>query len=94
MMKEWARFWSDLEVNVIIGKCWNEEIFFGPIYDFDTFHRYEDTTLLDLLVEHNFFPSKSQARKSNWDKEIQPGWNVFTVGKKKRTLYIYKESNE
>lgn len=50
----------------------------------------ESMDYYDFLVLIGIFPSKSQARKSNWEKqEIEYGINYFeNLGKKKINLYI------
>ena len=49
-------------------------------------------TIFDLLLILGAFKSKSQARK-NWKHgDIQPGWNEWFVGKKKRHLCTWAPS--
>lgn len=49
------------------------------------------TTMWDILAAHDFFSSKSQARK-NWRQtgaEIPPGFSMFKIGKLKHQLTIW-----
>ena len=51
-------------------------------------------TMIDVLVDHGFFPSKAQARK-NWTVtgvDIPPGFNIYRIGKLKRKLCIWNPS--
>jgi hypothetical protein len=52
---------------------------------------FHTATMIDMLVEFGFFPSKGQARK-NWKgpTEVEPGFHEFTIGKKNRALAIHK----
>lgn len=46
-------------------------------------------SLVDILVEHGFFQSKSQARKAGHSAEPVSGWIDLTIGKKKRRICIW-----
>lgn len=48
----------------------------------------------DLLVSLGIFPSKGQARKNGWDKDIPEGWTDITIGKLKHRICILKRTKE
>lgn len=46
---------------------------------------------LDILIEYNFFPSRNQAFKNGFKKEIPKGYNEFIIGKLKRKIFLYND---
>ena len=47
----------------------------------------------DVMVQAGIFPSKSQARKNGWDKDIPWGFSEYEhVGKYHRHIAIWKPS--
>ena len=51
-------------------------------------------TMADIMALFGIFPSKGQAKKNGWDRPIPFGFNSFTVGKLKHTLWIFHPSAE
>ena len=83
------------EINILVinefSRPDDTELFFS-----EPVHQVRDKDLLDILVDHSFFLSKSQARKAGWDGSIDkkpcnipPGFSEFTIGKRKRRLIIF-----
>jgi hypothetical protein len=67
----------------------DKELFFGPIEPDDTFILIEDHwTMANIMHQAGIFKSVSQARKNGWNKPIPEGFNIFTVGKKRKEIFI------
>ena len=67
------------------------EVLFGPLDDNETIEEMgPETTVWDILVLCEIFPSKSQARK-NWKHgELKPGWNDFNkIGKLNHWICVF-----
>jgi len=85
------------DVNIVVGEACQADIdlLFGPFSSVipEGVHTMPvGTTMLDVLVEFGFFPSKSEARR-NWKREfdIADGWSEFlSIGKKRRNIFIWK----
>lgn len=83
------------EVNIIVKnpnlEMGDEDLFFGPLEPEDTFTIVNHSDLLQILVDHQFFKSKSDARKNGWSdmREIPLGFSQFVIGKKRRILTIF-----
>lgn len=93
--QNFMRMWSELETNIVIGEVSERDknLFFGPVYDFDVFHiEDDDSRYPQLLKNHGFFQSTGEARRNGWDKNIPEGWSEHTIGKKKRKVYILKNT--
>lgn len=68
------------------------ELFFGPFNEDDCFVIIEPHwTMAHIMKEAGIFPSVSQARKNGWDKPIPNGFNIFTVGKKRKEIFVFYE---
>lgn len=60
----------------------DKDAFFGPLEPSDEFLEFEDgCTIADLLFRWGKFPSRKQARKSTWAKEIPLGFGQHKIGK-------------
>jgi hypothetical protein len=60
----------------------------------DVQHFPSNISFADIMVHFGIFPSKGQARKNGWDKDIPWGFSEWTVGKLKHRLTIWKPSQE
>ena len=83
-----------IDVNVCVGSFVTDrdiDILFGsgqPI------HRFDTTTIFDVLVLAGLFESKGQARK-NWKgiQNIPTGWTELqSLGKSKLSIFIWNPS--
>ena len=64
-------------------------LFFG---EGENFTIIEDNWLMaHVMHKAGIFKSISQAKKAGWNKPIPDGFNFFTVGKKRRQVFIFKE---
>lgn len=67
------------------------ELFLGPVdkeQEQIFFEDKEGLTLAHFLAEAKIFPSISQAKKNNWDKNIPKGFSQFIIGKKRSMITI------
>jgi len=72
----------------------DRDLFFGPIEPDDTFIIIEDHWIMaHLMNQAGIFPSVSQARKNGWNKPIPEGFNIFTVGKKRKQIFTFIEKS-
>lgn len=82
------------DVNIIVQngneKPNDADLFFQERVEFVS----ADTTLPQILKQCGFFSSTSQARKAGWPIEIPEGFNFWTIGKKKRGLFILNPKQE
>lgn len=95
---------SRIDINFIIGDCVTDQDqtsyfgdMMGKIQDDETFgipRPTPETRFPDILVSLGIFPSKGQARKNGWDKEIPEGWTDITIGKLKHRICILKLTKE
>jgi hypothetical protein len=68
------------------------ELFFGPFDEGDHFIIIESHwTMANIMHQAGIFKSVSQARKNGWNKPIPKGFNIFTVGKKRKEIFIFNE---
>jgi hypothetical protein len=51
-----------------------------------------DTRFAELLSRFDFFPSISDARRNGWNRDVPEGVSDLRIGKRKRRLFIYKQS--
>ena len=68
------------------------DLFLAPLApgERETFKSFSaGATMADLMVMAGKFPSKGQARKNGWDKEIPFGYSHFKVGSGKNRMDIY-----
>ena len=50
--------------------------------------RFDDgATMAHIMFRAGIFPSVSQARKNGWNEPVPDGFNFFTVGKLRKTIY-------
>lgn len=85
-----ATLTGGMEVNILIGECypaWVAALFVPKEGDF-FIRAPKDITWAQLLTHLQCFPSASQARKNNWNKDIPPGWSEISIGRARR-LFIY-----
>ena len=54
----------------------------------------ENWILAHVMHAAGLFPSVSEARRNGWDKPIPPGFSEFTVGKKKKKVWILNDFND
>lgn len=67
----------------------DKELFFGPLTEDDKFSEIaDDWTMANLVVLAGIFPSLSQARKNNFNKEIPKGFTDIFVGKLRTRITI------
>ena len=61
-------------------------------------HAVNSTTgnwmMCHLLHFAGLFPSVSSARKNGWNKPIPSGFSEFTIGKRKKKVFILNEFND
>jgi len=81
------------EICILIGN-WQEsdkELFFGPLTGNEEWHEFDiDTPWSTIMAELKLFPSKGQARKNGWDKDVEWGFDDFTFGKVKHWKTVLK----
>lgn len=85
------------EINILIGNTQegDRDLFFGPLTDNDKFIEMEkEVRWPEILVNAGIFPSKGQARKNGWDKDIPKGWTDISIGKKKKRFCILNCTTE
>ena len=74
-------------INILIGKGVrpdDRELFFGPLTPNDEFFALpDDTQWPQALSAVGLFRSTSEARKNGWNRPIEDGFSVFTIGKLK-----------
>ncbi len=59
------------------------------LFGLDNPMRFDDgATMAHLMHQAGIFSSVSQARKNGWNKPVPNGFNIFTVGKLKKKVYI------
>lgn len=67
----------------------DKKLFFGEDEEFEIF---EDHWLMaHVMHKAGIFKSVSQAKKNGWNTPIPDGFNIFTVGKKRKQIFIFKE---
>ena len=80
-------------MNIVIeNEHWSQDLETVLFAGEPTQHINEPFDMFDLLVLAGIFTSKKQARK-NWTmtgQEIPLGFNQFTVGKKRKDIWIWK----
>ena len=77
------------ELNIIIGngvKESDKELFFGKGEEFITLP--DNATWVDIVVLAEIMPSKTQAKRNNWDKPIDSGFTSEFKGKKAKRKLI------
>lgn len=81
-------------INILIGsgiRKGDKESFFGPAKENDEFFEAKhDDRWPDVLVQVGLMQSKSQAKRSGWNKDIEEGFNSFTFGKLKHRISVLK----
>lgn len=85
---------SRIDVNVLVGSLpeSDRDLFFGPLDGSETWIELDsDARWPDIMSAAGIFPSKSQARKNGWDKEVEPGFTHIKVGKLKHCITVLKE---
>jgi hypothetical protein len=92
---------SRIDVNILIGAVSEQDkiCFFGddegiiPVGEI-FLERDLSTRFPELLADLGLFPSRGQARKNGWDKDIPEGWTDLTIGKLKNRVCILKRTEE
>lgn len=46
------------------------------------------STMLDIVIAFNAFPSRGQAKKAGWAQPIPEGFSFFEIGKLKHQVWI------
>jgi len=79
------------EVNIVIrNENYKQEKDLIPLlFDDEPYVVKDNVDMRDLLVEYDFFRSKSEAYKNGWKDEIPKGFSLFTIGKLRRVLTIF-----
>ncbi len=67
----------------------DKKLFFGDDEDFTIIE--EHWIMAHLMSMAGIFPSVSQARKNGWNKPIPEGFNIHTVGKKRKQIFTFIE---
>jgi len=83
-----------LDINVMIGGLLesDKELFFGPLDNSETWIILPiNARWPEVLAAATVFSSKTQARKSGWDKDVEPGFSEITIGKLKHKITVLKE---
>ena len=84
------------ELNILIGNWWTEsdkQLFFQPTKEDKFTILPETTTWADIAVLLNLFPSRTQAIKNNYNKQIEEGFTDKRIGKLKKRVTIFKKTN-
>jgi len=77
------------ELNILIGKGIKESdkaLFFCEGDEFITLP--DNATWIDIVVLAEIMPSKTQAKRNNWDKPIENGFTSELKGKKAKKKLI------
>ena len=89
---------SGLEWNIIVSNEFHrpddQRLFFS---NEECIKISPNSTMLDILVMAEIFPSKGQARKNGWSagKETIPsGWTEIVVGKLKHKFFILNPTKD
>ncbi len=81
------------DINILIGD-WTErdkDVIFGPIEPQDEFFEFEKSTRWpQIMLDVGLFSSKGNARKNGWDKNVQSGFSMFSFGKLKHLVTVWK----
>ena len=86
---------GDADYNVLVNKHLrgDEETLF---FDGEVVNKVPaETTLLDIVVAAGVFPSKAQARRCGWVREIPDGFSRFErIGKRRVNITIFKPTKD
>jgi hypothetical protein len=81
-------------INFLIGngiRDSDRDLFFGPILETDEWFVCGDGAgWPEALVAARLFPSRSQARKNGWDKEVPNGFTCFPFGRLRHEVAVLK----
>lgn len=83
-----------IDVNVLVGDLPNSDrdLFFGPLDGSEIWIELPiEAKWPDVMAAAEVFPSKSQARKNGWDKELELEFSAVIIGKLKHNITVLKQ---